>query len=890
MATDSDETQDGGSIVVPLAGGGFALIWSRFDRSTDEQAVMLRYFDADGTAASGEIALLPGASLHGLSAIPLAQGGFLLTRGGPIEPDGSGSLLAQAYDEAGNEVGPEMRTTSAGGLPAAVQLVSGGYAIGWEAGQAIHIQRFDSGGARTGPEILIEADGSQEPVDMAATADGGFAAAWMQGPEFFGQPYLVKAQFFSSTGAPSGRPITVETARMVETPTIVTLVDGSLVLGWAEYQGSNTFQLKALPIGADGRPSGPVVTLATYRSESQFGPEPSFAAHPDGGFVAMWPQAEDYPNNRIYHRFEGQQFDSSGRPIGPLFVPGDFADGGDIAVLADGTIAAAWYGPDAYGQGLFARVYRPADERQATSGDDVLYGDGGANWIDGLGGDDTLHGLGGDDELLGRSGNDRLNGGTGDDLLRGGAGNDVLDGGPGCDEMRGGDGDDLYFVDGEGDRVVERAGAGIDEIRTGLAVYSLFGLPDVENLTATSNVAHDFRGNPGSNVITGGAGNDLIRLNDGGDDTAFGGDGNDVFYFGGALRSADRVDGGAGRDSIVLQETLTVVLSNTSLVNIESISLQSGSNPKFGDTTNAFYDFNVTTADGNVAAGQQLIVNGQSLRAGEDLTFNGSAETDGRFLIYGGHGTDILKGGAGADVFFFEGDRWGPNDRVDGGGGRDAVVISGGTGLKQVTFGASSLTNVESISVNATLASDPSAKPSYAFVLHNGNVTPGGNLIVNGNSLTDPSQTLSVDGSAVQGGTLTLFGGAGNDTFKGGAGADLLYGGGGRDNLTGGAGADLFQLRAASESTVANPDRILDFQAGADKIDLRLVDANSALSGDQAFTFIGANAFNGTAGQLRAYQSAGTWFVEGDTDGNGVADFALAVTASAPLGQGDFLL
>jgi len=310
---------------------------------------------------------------------------------------------------------------------------------------------------------------------------------------------------------------------------------------------------------------------------------------------------------------------------------------------------------------------------------------------------------------------------------------------------------------------------------------------------------------------------------------------------------------------------------------------------------NNFYDYNITMNNANTPAGVQLIVNAQSLRAGEDLTFDGSAEHDGRFLVYAGFGIDTLKGGDGNDILFFEGGRWGAGDSVDGGAGRDALVISGGNGLTHIEFGATSLTNIESISLNNHLASDPTTKPSYELVLDNGNVTPGGTLILNGNSLTDPSQTMSFDGHAVTGGSLNLFAGAGNDTLIGGAGADLLYGAGGRDVLTGGAGADLFQYRSTSDSTAAGTDSILDFQSGVDKIDLHFIDADTAAAGDQAFHWIGSTAFTGagaaSAGELRAFENAGNWFVEGDTDGNGVADLVIQLTApAAPVVQGDFLL
>ncbi|MDP5327496.1 MAG: hypothetical protein NWQ69_09255, partial [Paracoccaceae bacterium] len=59
-----------------------------------------------------------------------------------------------------------------------------------------------------------------------------------------------------------------------------------------------------------------------------------------------------------------------------------------------------------------------------------------------------------------------------------------------------------------------------------------------------------------------------------------------------------------------------------------------------------------------------------------------------------------------------------------------------------------------------------------------------------------------------------------------------------------------------------------------DKIDLSAIDANENIEEDQAFSFIGQSAFS-AAGQLRITQSGSSAILEGDTDGDGTADFSI---------------
>src|SRR5206468_2076539 len=51
-----------------------------------------------------------------------------------------------------------------------------------------------------------------------------------------------------------------------------------------------------------------------------------------------------------------------------------------------------------------------------------------------------------------------------DNEIEGNALNNILDGGPGADTMYGGDGDDYYYLDNNGDRVVD--GTGYDIVET----------------------------------------------------------------------------------------------------------------------------------------------------------------------------------------------------------------------------------------------------------------------------------------------------------------------------------------------------------------------------------------------------------------------------------------
>ncbi len=128
--------------------------------------------------------------------------------------------------------------------------------------------------------------------------------------------------------------------------------------------------------------------------------------------------------------------------------------------------------------------------------------------------------------------------------------------------------------------------------------------------------------------------------------------------------------------------------------------------------------------------------------------------------------------------------------------------------------------------------------------------------------------------------TNSLNGAAGNDTLAGGGGADRLTGGVGKDAMSGGLANDIFDFNALGEmgKTAVTRDRIADFAHLADRIDLSTIDAVMG-PGNQTFSFIGAGAFAAVKGQLHyRFEGPAKTIVEGDVDGNKLADFQIELT------------
>ncbi len=374
-------------------------------------------------------------------------------------------------------------------------------------------------------------------------------------------------------------------------------------------------------------------------------------------------------------------------------------------------------------------------------------------------------------------------------------------------------------------------------------------------------------GGTGADTLYGEAGNDILNGDDG-DDTLYGGDDNDELT---GDRGADRLYGGAGNDTLRGTTVLTTLNYDYEVTNPDSADTLVGGMGDDFYVVDATADQVTEQANEGVDTIEALYVDAITLVANVENLFLGYRSFDGTGnaldntmtgndlanTMEGLDGADTLRGLSGADHLY--GGNGG--DRIEAGSDDDWVYGEAGAD---------------------TLFGDAGVDFIYAGIDADYASGGTGDDFIYGEAGAD---TL-LGGDGID----RLYGGADNDTIQGGDGNDRIWGDGGRDNMYGEAGFDTFVFRSISDSTVSAFDIIRDFVEGTDRIDLSGIDANTLLAGNQSFNFAGDNPMFVAEQDLWTRATLTGTLVEGDVNGDSLADFRILVSGTSSLGQSSFIL
>ncbi len=497
-----------------------------------------------------------------------------------------------------------------------------------------------------------------------------------------------------------------------------------------------------------------------------------------------------------------------------------------------------------------------------------LFGNSGANILDGGGDNDTLNGRAGADTMIGGGGDDKyfvddagdlvvelaaagtdtvsstISYGLGDNVerltlmgsanidatgnglanvLTGNTGDNVLDGGAGADTMAGGTGNDTYHVDSASDVVTEALDAGIDRVVASVS-YALGA--NIENLTLAGVGSLDGTGNAFDNLLVGNVGNNTL---DGGAgaDTMMGGAGNDTYHVDSV---SDVVSEGAdaGTDTVVAifsyslgndVENLTLsgvvavsatgnALSNTLIGTTNGNTLDGGSGADTmvgGAGNDVYYVDHVSDLVVELAdEGFDTVISTVSFQL-DNAVEHLTLTGNGNISALGNTLGNILTGNSGANVL----DGGAGDDTLDGGTGGDIMIGGRGNDTFYVDHVLDVVMEAVGEGIDAIFSSiNFTLGENVENLTLDGGSTGGGNALAN--VITGNNGTNFLNGGGGDdlldglAGIDTLNGEAGADTLLGGNGADTLNGGADNDSLSGGLGTDTLTGGSGADSFVFN--------------------------------------------------------------------------------------
>jgi len=391
--------------VADLVGGGYAVAWV----GNALGRIYVQRYDDDGNKVGGAQTVSTAGIYQGLpNIVGLSNGGYAVTWSDWGSDSQYWGALLKIYDAQGTAVtGNIIVNTTGGGSQYEsnlVELPNGEIVVAWSSGQssfAIYQRRFSSTGTALTSQVLVEsyadpATGGtifDQPA-LQALANGGYVITW--------QAYRngVFAQTFNASGVATSAKLAVASFDLLyrdyHSQDVTALADGGFVVTWDQKVGTSyeiyqrRFDANGIANGING---GAAVLVNTYTSSDQT--MPTVTTLDDDGFLVTW---TSYNQDGSLGGIYAQRFDNTGAAVGDELQVNDSTSADqrhpDVVNIGNNRVLISWTSEVSSGSlQIFKKVLgiSPVGLQliiEGTAGDDILVGDD-QYILDGLAGTDT---------------------------------------------------------------------------------------------------------------------------------------------------------------------------------------------------------------------------------------------------------------------------------------------------------------------------------------------------------------------------------------------------------------------------------------------------------------------------------------------------------------------
>jgi hypothetical protein len=297
--------RDFGVLPVPLAGGGYAVVWGRLVtealRYTPEvYQVMTQAFDATGhplgAPFAGSTTAVRNITIFASrfpAIAPLVGGGYVIAFSGEV-----GDVNVQRFNaDSTAAIAPLQVAPRDAAYIEVVGTSTGGYMVTWADGNNFYpegsVRAYSAADTPMGPAVPAGAgpNPSQLPTGIAPLKGGGAVLAWDRLTSY--QYVFVEPLAPDATAIAQSRVVDVDNPAPPTTAhgagSVAGLADGGYVVAWTEGDSAPTGgpggEIHARRFAANGSPAGGETRINLGTTSSL---QAGVVALPGGGFIVTW--------------------------------------------------------------------------------------------------------------------------------------------------------------------------------------------------------------------------------------------------------------------------------------------------------------------------------------------------------------------------------------------------------------------------------------------------------------------------------------------------------------------------------------------------------------------------------------------------------------------------